>query len=213
MKHPVVVIALALLGSVFVFIGAAIFGLDHGVLNSMAEKAFARGLITYLFSVVTVGTGVVLVVSALTRDGAAQDEAFQRGKDIFALMLGLFGTIIGFYFGSEVAGAGRAADQGLRLTPPLLEESSVVGGADVTVFGAVSGGVPPYQYGLAVGADRSVQYNKSAGANGWIRETLSTEGMNEKGAVIVTMGVQDATGQTRETAARLTIQARPPESP
>ena len=120
MKHPVVVIALALLGSVFVFIGAAIFGLDHGVLNSMAEKAFARGLITYLFSVVTVGTGVVLVVSALTRDGAAQDEAFQRGKDIFALMLGLFGTIIGFYFGSEVAGAGRAADQGLRLTPPLL---------------------------------------------------------------------------------------------
>ena len=207
------VIALALLGSVFVFIGAAIFGWDHGVLNSMAKPDFARGLITYLFSVVTVGTAVVLVVSALTKDGDAADLTFQRGKDIFALMLGVFGTMIGFYFGSEVAGAGRVADQGLRLTPPLLEESSVVGGADVTVFGALSGGVPPYQYGLAVGADRSVQYNKSAGANGWIRETLSTEGMNEKGAVIVTMGVQDATGQTWETAARLTIQARQPESP
>src|SRR5262245_49760326 len=60
--NPIVVIALAILFGVFFLIGAAILGLDKGVLAKMSESAFARGLITYLFSVVTIGTAVVLVV-------------------------------------------------------------------------------------------------------------------------------------------------------
>ena len=64
--NPVVLIAVLILLSVFVLIGSAIFGIDRGVLTGMSRIDFARGLITYLFAIVTIGTAVVLVVSGLT---------------------------------------------------------------------------------------------------------------------------------------------------
>ena len=84
------------------------FGWDKGVLQSMSRTDYARGLITYLFAVVTIGTAVVLVVSALTTSADDQHEKrFQRGKEILSLLLGVFGTIVGFYFGAEIGkGAG-----------------------------------------------------------------------------------------------------------
>jgi hypothetical protein len=41
--HPVVFIALLILFGVFALIGAAIVGLDSGVLRGIAEARFARG--------------------------------------------------------------------------------------------------------------------------------------------------------------------------
>src|SRR5262245_5645685 len=96
--NPVFLIALAILGGTFVLIGAAILGKDSGVLARMSDSTFARGLITYLFTVVTVGTSVVLVVYSLTAAVAPEDRQFDRGKDVLSLLLGVFGTIVGFYF-------------------------------------------------------------------------------------------------------------------
>jgi hypothetical protein len=56
-------IPILILLAIFFLIGAAIFKLDKGeVLLSMSKVEFARGLITYLFAVVTIGTAVVLAV-------------------------------------------------------------------------------------------------------------------------------------------------------
>ena len=64
--NPVVVLAGIIVLSVLFLILCAIFGWDKGVLQNMSRTDYARGLITYLFAVVTIGTAVVLVVSALT---------------------------------------------------------------------------------------------------------------------------------------------------
>src|SRR5215469_7491534 len=97
------IIALLILGSVIGMIAVAIFGWDRGrVLTQMSQIDFARGLITYLFAVVTIGTAVLLIVSALTSPADDTHNArFQRGKEILSLLLGVFGTVVGFYFGSE----------------------------------------------------------------------------------------------------------------
>src|SRR5262245_23989488 len=100
--NPVVLIALLILAGTFVLILCAILGIDSGVLARMADATFARGLITYLFTVVTVGTSVVLIVYSLTTTPPAEDRQFDRGKDVLSLLLGVFGTIVGFYFGSEL---------------------------------------------------------------------------------------------------------------
>jgi uncharacterized membrane protein len=82
--NPIVLIALMILFSIFALIGSAIFGWDKGVLTGMGRIDFARGLITYLFAVVTIGTAVVLVVSALTgTEDEVHEKRFQRGKEIF----------------------------------------------------------------------------------------------------------------------------------
>jgi len=73
--NPVVTIAFGMLLAIVLLIGATTLGLDKGlVLSKMGQVEFARGLITYLFAVVTIGTAVVLVVSALTSDESPANE-------------------------------------------------------------------------------------------------------------------------------------------
>ena len=96
--NPVTILAGGMLLAIVLLIGASTLGLDKGlVLSKMGQIEFARGLITYLFAVVTIGTAVVLVVSALTTEETpAHERRFERGKEILALLLGVFGTIVGF---------------------------------------------------------------------------------------------------------------------
>jgi len=58
-----VVIAMLLVGSVIALIAAAVLGLDRGVLQNMANPEYARGLITFLFAVVTIGSALLLIVA------------------------------------------------------------------------------------------------------------------------------------------------------
>src|SRR5215510_2881988 len=80
-------------------IGAAVFGIDKGFVIGMRDPDYARGVITYLFAIVTIGTAVALVFSALAglMLTKGEDFPFERGKHILALLLGVFGTIVGFY--------------------------------------------------------------------------------------------------------------------
>jgi hypothetical protein len=204
--NPVVVIALLILFSVFVLIGAAIFGIDNGVLLGMAKAEFARGLITYLFAVVTIGTAVVLVVSALTTAATEENERkFQRGKEIMSLLLGVFGTIVGFYFGAEIKGTPAGEMANLSVTPILLSQDSVAGGEAVTITAAVSGGRPPYQYGIALGETSDIKYEQSVGKNGWIVTKISTPIVQNARVVTVKLGVRDTTGTTFVTSAGLAL--------
>lgn len=83
-RNPIVFLAFAMLAAIVLLIGATTLGLDKGLLlSNMGKVTFARGLITYLFAVVTIGTAVVLVVSALTSEETeAHEKRFQRGKEI-----------------------------------------------------------------------------------------------------------------------------------
>src|SRR5258708_10327050 len=86
--NPVTVLAGGMLLAIVLLIGASTLGLDKGlVLSKMGQVEFARGLITYLFAVVTIGTAVVLVVSALTTEETpAHERRFYRGKGNLALL-------------------------------------------------------------------------------------------------------------------------------
>ncbi len=68
------------------------------LLELLAAPSVARGLITFLIVVVTVVMGLLLLISSLrTTDGA--DSSFTRGKEVFAILVGILGTIVGYYFG------------------------------------------------------------------------------------------------------------------
>ena len=61
-----------------------------------------RGLITLLFSVGKMVIAVVLILTAVFHD-EDEDKAkarFDRAKEVLTLLIGVFGTIVGFYFGS-----------------------------------------------------------------------------------------------------------------
>jgi hypothetical protein len=199
--NPVTLIALIILIGVFFLIGSAIFGFDRGVLTGMSNIEYARGLITYLFAVVTIGTAVVLVVSALT---GGDDKSLARGKDILSLLLGVFGTIVGFYFGSEVATA-RPESQQVRLAPVRFGDLQA---GKVAVMSFVSGGTPPYRYSILVGGQPRIS-EETAGADGWINAVIEQPQVGEGESVPITIEVRDAADRTARQSAFFVSRSAP----
>lgn len=204
--NPVVLIPLIIIFGVFALIGAAIFGIDSGVLGSMARLEFARGLITYLFAVVTIGTAVVLVVSALSSGSSEEvDKRFQRGKEVLSLLLGVFGTIVGFYFGSESQIGSRGDTAALpRLTPIMVSPSPANAGQELRITAAVLGGTPPYRYRLTLG-ERTLAEQQAIKDDGWIVVDAKAPAVKARTALEAVLRVTDASGQSTETAAELEV--------
>ena len=70
-------------------------------LDKLAETNAARGLITFLIAIATVGIAIILAISTLIlAEGDAGDKRFDRGKQVLSILIGVLGTIVGFYFGS-----------------------------------------------------------------------------------------------------------------
>jgi hypothetical protein len=203
--NPVFLIAILILIAVFVLVGAAILGKDSGVLARMSDPTFARGLITYLFTVITIGTAVVLVVYSLTSTVAAEDKQFDRGKDVLSLLLGVFGTMVGFYFGSELKDKSRQSDQQLQLTSPLFGSSEVASGETTTIAAHVRGGTPPYRFGTAFGKSSRVDFSEEVRADGWIQSEVRVPKVGGETTETMKLAVRDAAGETAMTSRELKI--------
>jgi len=83
------------------------------ILWDLSDPGVARGLITLLFSIATVWVVMLLALTAIS--DKSDDEKFRRGKDILTVLVGIFGTIIGYYFGAE-------SQQQQQNLPPIREE-------------------------------------------------------------------------------------------
>jgi hypothetical protein len=202
MFTPVVVIAITILLGVFFVIGMTILGWDRGsILTSMGKVEYARGLITYLFAVVTIGTAVVLCVSALTQDVDPDSEKkFQRGKEVFSLLLGVFGTIVGYYFGSE-----KSAPPDLRVIAPVVQPMTVkMGDTRATITSAVTGGTPPYTYKLEVGGTTVAEHQRVR-EGGLIIHDFDPSSIKTAGGVTVRISAVDSTSRTTSAESRLEI--------
>jgi hypothetical protein len=205
LKHPVVVIAILIILGVFALIGAAILGADNGVLGKMADSNFARGLITYLFAVVTIGTAVVLVVAVLTSEATEVNmDKVDRGKDILSLLLGVFGTIVGFYFGSEI-GQEATQDNSLNVTPLLLSVPQLRSNQELTITASVLEGEAPYLYRVAVGKDAEPGSSNFVDSNSWIVYTLQAPQVTENTIMPITVEVEDAAGTVITRVANLAV--------
>ena len=206
--NPVFLIALFILGAVFFGVGMAILGKDSGVLSRMSDSAFARGLITYLFAVVTVGTAVVVVVYSLTSASGAEDKQFERGKDVLSLLLGVFGTIVGFYFGSELKGKSEQSDQQLQLTPLLFGSASVAPGEMATISAHIKGGTPPYLFGTALGKSSQIDFSEDVRADGWIQSQVLIPASTSGTTATMKLAIKDAAGEIAMTSRELKIVPR-----
>jgi hypothetical protein len=95
-------------GSMALFIGGLIIagGLAYGIFvnkaffDLMAQSDHARGLITFLFSFATIAIIILVSVAVFWMDKAEVEARFAHAKDLISILVGVLGTIIGFYFGT-----------------------------------------------------------------------------------------------------------------
>ena len=131
----------------FTVVGAMLYvGSENAttLLDRLADPAVARGLITLLFSVGTIW--VIIQLAAYAISYSSSDEQFQRGKDVLTVLVGIFGTIIGFYFGAEYGTVKKPSDS------TQINGSSGVPNGGVVAPGGGGAGTPGGGAGTPGGA-------------------------------------------------------------
>lgn len=102
-------ILLVILGTAVVGIILAIGPTRDASQIGINSVDYARGLITLIFTGGTMLIAVLLVLYAITSESPLAKERFTYGKEVLTLLIGVFGTILGFYFGkSDTVPAGPA---------------------------------------------------------------------------------------------------------
>ena len=116
-----------------------------------------RPLLTITAIIATVVFGGALLLGSLFSSEGEFSERFRHAREIFLVFSGIFGTVVGFYFGA-----------GDDKQPRLGVDGTL---QDTTVVAYATGGTPPYSMSLVYGKDGK---NRKAldSPDGWARFEL-----------------------------------------
>jgi hypothetical protein len=150
-------VASALACLLFILIIASIFfgqprDWDKTLLHQLSDTATARGLITFLIAVATVGIALTLTIFIVATDDPDPKNKFALGKEVLTALIGVLGTIVGFYFGaSKDSSSPHAAP--LAITALTADPTTVKKGDTASISATIGGGEAPYKYTIILSQD------------------------------------------------------------
>jgi hypothetical protein len=155
----------AVLGIAVIWLIAYIVTQEKQVfLRTLADKEIARGLITFLIAITTVGIAIILAISTLVlTEGPEGDKRFDRGKQVLSVLIGVLGTIVGFYFG---AADSNTAKQRTQTEQHIVTASLPTGEANkpypLTTL-QTTGLTPPLKWTVTPGLPPGLQLDATSG--------------------------------------------------
>jgi hypothetical protein len=190
---------------------ALVFGLfNERFFRSIAETDNARGLITFLFAFATTAIVLIITIATFWMEKDEVEARFTKAKDILAILIGVLGTILGFYFGSAIA-PGTAA-RTIAVADIGLSAFTAKAGDKVTLSANLRNGSPPYQYEIKAndptGAIKADIKEKSD--TGFIsKEIQIPPDLSKAATVTFTVSAQDAKGsRVQATSDTLSVQPK-----
>lgn len=183
--RAVSVVACALLVAILYFLDKS----NGSFLHLLEDTAVARGLITFLVAIITLCIALLIAVWVVASFAGPDDLKlrFSYLKDVLATLVGILGTILGFYFGS----ADKAIQQPLAVSDIQIRQGQVVA--------HVTGGTLPYRYSITPAA-ADARFPKMS-QDGWIFEALPAAVV---AGTSVTIEVTDAKDKRDVKTAKLT---------
>ncbi|MBX9700300.1 MAG: metallophosphoesterase [Acetobacteraceae bacterium] len=118
----------------FILISAVGVLLFHG--NGFGDEDGLRGLVSFFIAAGTITIALALLAAALTLDRQDFAERFRQGKDVLTALVGILGTIAGFYFGLGEPHRNAPAAPGTRVISEAPTPGADQGGASRPPGGA-----------------------------------------------------------------------------
>jgi hypothetical protein len=169
-----VLVSLVMLG-----ISIILYNKGSQFLLTLRSVDVSRGLITFLVAITTVALALIATLYAIVSDAKDLKERFVFIKDIFTVLVGVLGTVVGYYFGS--------ADTGGQIIQ--LAEIRFRSGQLLT---HVSGGMEPFRFTVTYKSQDAKSRVQKISKDGWIIESLTpVPGKSEE----VTVETTDAKGR------------------
>ena len=179
---------LALVMLVFLMYGIV----NQTLLISLAGIATARGLITFLIAVVTVTIALILTISTVVSESDEREKRFTQGKEILTALIGVLGTIVGFYFGQ--AGELKGAPE---IAPVYVSKTKASEGETIDLSTFVYSGNAPYTYDVSFTPPIVPPIQNQKSANGAINVSLTAPHVDETEKVWFEIRAKDNDGKTR----------------
>lgn len=173
-SDSILLIGLVVVGALLVgvFIGGGKF------LLLLKDSEVSRGLITFLVALTTVFLAIILTLYAITaEDKETIKERFSLGKEVLTTLVGILGTVLGFYFGSA------------EKAPPNQLGLAKINFHGQQLMTHVSGGTPPYRYSVTSAGQTFSKIESRLSKDGWILETLDKQ---PPAGTAITVDVSDA---------------------
>ncbi len=140
----------------------------------LSNDSSARGIITYLVSFGTIMIAMLLVLSVILGNGGDLKERFALGKEVFTVLIGVLGTVMGFYYGSTVKPAIAATEitqpSAIQITGVKFNPDQPSNGTIAKLDMTITGGVPWYTYSIKFDKDVIEPIENQTSADGKIVE-------------------------------------------
>jgi hypothetical protein len=208
-------ICLVLFGVIVAWIlGSGIFSNESSFIGLIAKADQARGLITFLFSVTTIALFILTAITTFWMNADDVEARFGKAKDLLALMIGVFGTILGFYYGS-LSSQSVTNPTALSLTNFGVPNVIVAPGDKTTVGATVTGGKLPLTYDIifsdpAGSADsKNLSVRDQQIKDNKVAQSIPIPAAVKASQLNYVLVVHDANGEQTQAAGTLFVQPKP----
>lgn len=133
-------------------------------IENLSSLESIRPVLVFTLIISTITFGGALVFGALYSEGETLEVRFRHAREIFLVFSGIFGTVIGFYFGAGES-KGLQQQQALDVIADMVE---------TTLKGHVIGGTPPYKVTLTYGS-QTLPYTLQSSADSFKHEFDKTK--------------------------------------
>ncbi len=116
-----------------------------GHLTLLANLDVARGFITLLFAVGALAIFMIITTAIVFDVNSDSKSIYERAKTILSMLIGIFGTVLGFYYGSQDDATDKA---GFLLRPIVVEAGESK--SELNITASVEGGEPDYKFFVVV---------------------------------------------------------------
>lgn len=183
------------------FICMIFYGIyDKKFLGELSRTELARGFITFVIAIGTLALAFLLMIYTITfrivrkADYNAFKDRFGRGQQVLTALVGILGTIVGFYFGTAVTETKKPE---FTISPVKINNPTPKPGDKIKLTSVVQGGQAPYKYSLSFDPPDINPIEKTS-STGNISQSIEIKQDATPGTEIsITFKVTDDTGKSK----------------